>query len=87
MPDRRRLLWWSPMERGVLGPGDDDRPVDRRKLAGDPAELGHGVAEIGDGGDHRATDLRRARSLAAASERRRMVAAPRLETSSIFNVV
>lgn len=22
MPDRRRLLWWSPMERGVLGPGD-----------------------------------------------------------------
>lgn len=22
MPDRRRLLWWSPMQRGVLGPGD-----------------------------------------------------------------
>ncbi|WP_286930790.1 MULTISPECIES: leucyl/phenylalanyl-tRNA--protein transferase [Aeromicrobium] len=22
MPDRRRLLWWSPMDRGVLGPGD-----------------------------------------------------------------
>jgi len=22
MPDRKRLLWWSPMERGVLGPGD-----------------------------------------------------------------
>lgn len=22
MPDRRRLLWWSPMERGVLLPGD-----------------------------------------------------------------
>ncbi|MFO6452187.1 MULTISPECIES: leucyl/phenylalanyl-tRNA--protein transferase [unclassified Aeromicrobium] len=22
MPDRRRLLWWSPTERGVLGPGD-----------------------------------------------------------------
>src|SRR5699024_1047213 len=22
MPHGRRLLWWSPMERGVLGPGD-----------------------------------------------------------------
>lgn len=22
MPDRGRMLWWSPMERGVLGPGD-----------------------------------------------------------------
>lgn len=22
MPDRRRLLWWSPLRRGVLGPGD-----------------------------------------------------------------
>lgn len=22
MPDRRRLLWWSPTQRGVLGPGD-----------------------------------------------------------------
>ncbi|GAA3537896.1 leucyl/phenylalanyl-tRNA--protein transferase [Aeromicrobium flavum] len=22
MPDRRRLLWWSPLERGVIGPGD-----------------------------------------------------------------
>lgn len=22
MPHRRQLLWWSPMERGVLGPGD-----------------------------------------------------------------
>lgn len=22
MPHRRRLLWWSPLERGILGPGD-----------------------------------------------------------------
>src|SRR5690606_37547158 len=22
MPDRRHLLWWSPLERGVIGPGD-----------------------------------------------------------------